>query len=355
MKTIKLIMSIALFILTMSSSAQWTTSGVNNTYSNANTALLPIFGTVTNQSLQIRTNNINRINIGANGNIGFGTTNTTRRMQIHGTGSVTPEPGPPSPILPGSESLITITNQESGSTAWDGLRIGIVGNDGVISYRESSNFQIRGGNNSGITPAEMTFRPDGRLVLFAPGSIIPDSRLSMRVSGANGFTIDNPSNPSGYSFRVLTNSNETEALSVRNGSTTRFVVKGNGRVGIGTNSPSNEYLLDVAGKARACEVRVNNPGWCDYVFEPTYNLMPLADLRSYLSENKHLPEMPSEKEVVEAGGFDLAQMNVALLKRSEENTLYILELEEKINKLAKVVETQTKLIQELTTKSTSNE
>ena len=74
-------------------------------------------------------------------------------------------------------------------------------------------------------------------------------------------------------------------------------------------------------------MRVNNPGWCDYVFAPDYNLMPISQLAAYIRAHKHLPEMPSEAEVVAEGGFDLAKMNTALLKRVEENTLCIIELE----------------------------
>ncbi len=391
-----------LFTLYVSANAQWTTSGVNNTYSNANTSLLPIFGTVTNQSLQIRTNNITRFHIHQGGNIGVGINAADRRMHIHGTGSVIPEKGS-TVSLPGSESMLVLTNTESGPTAWDGLRLGLANDVAMLATEDKLKLLIKNG------PARFSLYPDGKITMFENGASSPyDAQFGLRAASLNGMLIDNPSNPSGYSFRVLTNSVETEAVSVRNSNSTLFVVKGDGRVGIatssiasgfvldvngrsrsqnmeiiktagsnafvvrdaintdfvitnagivgiGTNAPSSDYRLDIAGKARACEVRVNNPGWCDYVFEPTYNLMPLSDLKSYLKENKHLPEMPSEKEVVEAGGFDLAQMNVALLKRSEENTLYILELEEKINKLARVVETQTKLIEELTTKSTSNE
>ena len=110
-----------------------------------------------------------------------------------------------------------------------------------------------------------------------------------------------------------------------------FVIKNNVRVAIGTDSPDAAYMLDVKGKIRGCEVRVNNAnGWCDYVFAKGYALMPLAKLQDYINTNQHLPEMPSQEEVEKEGGFDLAKMNVALLKRSEENTLYILQLESEL-------------------------
>jgi hypothetical protein len=346
MKNFKIQLTLVLFVLSLAVSAQtWTTATSNFNLSNANGAI----GTLTNHSLFFRTNNINRFNIHQGGNIGIGTTSAARRVHIHGTGAVVPEKNS-TIVPPGSESLLILTNTESGATAWDGLRLGLVQDVAMLATEDKLKLMVKNG------PALFSLYPDGRITMGENGSSSPYSaQFGIRSSSANGVLIDNWNNPNGYAMRVQVNQASSEAYSVSLGVSTRFVVKGDGRVGVGTNAPSLDYMLDVAGKARACEVRVNNPGWCDYVFEPSYDLMPLADLKSYINENKHLPEMPSEKEVVEAGGFDLAQMNVALLKRSEENTLYILELEEKINKLAKVVETQTKLIEELTTKSTSNE
>ena len=123
-------------------------------------------------------------------------------------------------------------------------------------------------------------------------------------------------------------------MEVTEGTETKFVVKGNGQVGIGTESPDVAYMLDVKGYMRACEVRVNNASnWCDYVFAKNYALMPLAKLAAYIEENHHLPEMPSEAEVKLAGGFDVSEMTTALLQRSEENTLYILQLDENLSTL----------------------
>ena len=65
--------------------------------------------------------------------------------------------------------------------------------------------------------------------------------------------------------------------------------------------------------------------WADYVFEKSYQLMPLNKLEAYIQKNKHLPEIPSEKEVT-AKGVSVAKMQVALLKKVEEMTLYMLEM-----------------------------
>jgi Phage T4 tail fibre len=104
----------------------------------------------------------------------------------------------------------------------------------------------------------------------------------------------------------------------------KMTIRSSGDVGIGTVSP--DAKLAVKGTIHAQEVRVDLsvPG-PDYVFEPTYDLKPLAEIEAYIKENKHLPEVPSAKEM-EKNGVQLGEMNMLLLKKVEELTLYVIEL-----------------------------
>jgi hypothetical protein len=122
---------------------------------------------------------------------------------------------------------------------------------------------------------------------------------------------------------------------VRNGAgffSTPLLIKSNGNVGIGTTNPGS-FKLAVEGKigAREVQVTLQNP-WPDYVFEPTYDLKPLAEIETYIKENKHLPEVPSAKEM-EKKGVNLGEMNMLLLRKIEELTLYILDQNKEIEKL----------------------
>lgn len=104
-----------------------------------------------------------------------------------------------------------------------------------------------------------------------------------------------------------------------------------GNVGIGTSSPDEK--LTVSGNILAREVIVElNAGGADYVFEKGYPLMDIRDLEGFIRENKHLPEIPSANEM-EINGINLSEMNILILKKTEELALYIINHEKRLNKL----------------------
>lgn len=115
---------------------------------------------------------------------------------------------------------------------------------------------------------------------------------------------------------------------------TRMTVSNGGNILIGKTTQSNSnYKLDVAGSIRANEIKVNLDG-ADYVFEDDYHLSSLNEVENFIKENKHLPEIPSAKEV-ETNGADLGEMNTKLLQKIEELTLYIINQQKEIEELKK--------------------
>ena len=107
------------------------------------------------------------------------------------------------------------------------------------------------------------------------------------------------------------------------GSIERMRITSAGNVGIGTTNTQG-YKLAVAGNMIAEEVKVKLQGtWPDYVFNTDYSLMPLKEIKAYVQENKHLPEVPSAKEI-EKNGINLSEMNMLLLKKVEELTLHLI-------------------------------
>jgi hypothetical protein len=93
-----------------------------------------------------------------------------------------------------------------------------------------------------------------------------------------------------------------------------------------------DAMLHVDGKIASRSLYVLKPvSWADEVFDENYRLMDLKELRNFIKEHRHLPEIPSEEEIKEKG-YDHHEMNRLLLKKIEELTLYIMELENRIKK-----------------------
>ncbi len=421
--------------------AQWETAGNNNI---TNTSVLGS-NLNNNFALKVITNGQRRMYIHGTDNdrttIGIGTDTPNYTLQLHSTAATpyyiapphgTTDPNPDN----GSESMIQFTNLESGMAYNDGLRVGVRGDRCYFLCEDKLQMIIKN------MDAKIQLNAWGQIDFFGSGNTLSDARLRLATEDQNGFMIRKTQGEGTFGLQVQTTQTDVNAIEVEQFGDVAFVVKNDGRVGIGnvapdenikldvtgringeeltltnsvmfasgqtgigTNSPdancmldvvgktkatellltnsvffpsgqvglgtlspdancmldvvgktkatelllSNSvffpsgqvglgtlapdaaYLLDVAGRIRGCEVRVNNPGWCDYVFADNYHLMPLAELEAYISLHHHLPEMLSEKEVNDQGGFDLATMSTSLLKRSEENTLYILHLEKELS------------------------
>jgi hypothetical protein len=102
-------------------------------------------------------------------------------------------------------------------------------------------------------------------------------------------------------------------------------------VGIGTSSP--DATLDVDGDIICGAIEVMDLGeWKDYVFNEDYNLRSLQEIENFINENHHLPDIPSEVEVLE-NGYNMGEMDAMLLQKIEELTLYIIEQSKEINNL----------------------
>jgi hypothetical protein len=104
----------------------------------------------------------------------------------------------------------------------------------------------------------------------------------------------------------------------------------NGNLGIGTTNPTSK--LTVAGNISSREVKVTVNAGADFVFAEDYNLPSLTFLDIYIKENKHLPEIASAKEM-QVNGINLSEMNIKLLQKIEEMTLYMIDFKREIDAL----------------------
>lgn len=103
-----------------------------------------------------------------------------------------------------------------------------------------------------------------------------------------------------------------------------------------------DHKLDVGGSVKCTQVVIGE--WVieetqtpDYVFAEDYHLTPLPEVEKFVRKNKHLPDVPSAKEIHE-NGLDLVEMNMTLLKKVEELTLHAVEQNKRIEELSSKVQ-----------------
>jgi hypothetical protein len=160
-------------------------------------------------------------------------------------------------------------------------------------------------------------------------------RFNSFYNGSNKFI------STGYAASLLLDStgsliysNSSNSGSANGAATLRssFVINKDGKVGIGTISPQAE--LAVNGSILAKKVRVTLTNWPDFVFEKNYKLPSLKQVEKYINKYKHLENVPSRDEVLKKGS-EIGDMQSILLQKIEELTLYIIDLNKRIEKLEK--------------------
>ncbi len=100
----------------------------------------------------------------------------------------------------------------------------------------------------------------------------------------------------------------------------------------------NEFILKVnnLGYLKARKIIVTSTDWPDYVFEKDYKLNKLADVEQYIKTNGHLPNIPSEKEIIE-NGIDLSETNKLMMEKIEELTLYLIQQQKELDELKLII------------------
>jgi hypothetical protein len=210
------------------------------------------------------------------------------------------------------------------------FRITSYGNVGIGTASPGSNLDIQATNPTSLssstnqststgtvygTIAFRSFLGVGSQFYGNNDALIQTVRDNASWSG-NAFTHD-----AGLAF--YTNSSNRDGAP-----TEKFRITSYGNVGIGTTSPDEK--LTVKGKIHSQEVIVDAMTTVpDYVFEPDYKLTSLTELKRYVDQNHHLPNIPSANEI-EKNGIQLGDMSMKLLKTIEELTLHIIELNNQV-------------------------
>ncbi len=207
----------------------------------------------------------------------------------------------------------------------------------------SGNLTLKGGNYSGATPGSITVGaaylstyPIGGDVTLTAGTGYTAGRINLNgatnITGTTNITGNLTATGNIIASSGNFSTSGTSSLNFITNATTRMTILNNGYIGINCAKPTSALVVN--GVIKASEVDVISSPCSDYVFEPGYKLQSLPAIEKYISENKHLPEVPSAKEF-EENGCKLGQMQDILLRKIEELTLLMIEQNKRIEALEK--------------------
>lgn len=242
------------------------------------------------------------------------------------------------------------TSSGFASQVWD-----VAGNE--------TNFFIRDVSNGSALPFRIRpSAPDSSIYVDTDGDIglgtnAPSANLHVRTTSAGGVTSGFNANDTGHF--LIENANGTTALRTMAGlknngdaafnfintatsKTWKLATINNAFTILSPDTAGNELSLSnsgdltILGNFISGSTTLNVP---DYVFEDSYELRPLNEVAAFIEENGHLPEVPSAAEINRTG-LNMSTMQMLLLRKVEELTLYTLEQERVIAELSNQLNTQ---------------
>ncbi|UOY08369.1 tail fiber protein [Muricauda sp. SCSIO 64092] len=249
------------------------------------------------------------------GNVGIGTTTPNALFQIiqnNNQFSIRPESNQSGTLISSGQAINLVFNDNNVGTDFFSIRA-----NGTTFSTSDELLRIIANGNVGIgtsLPAsKLHIKSGGQQIIFGTGSNSSGYNFSLGVND-DGINFSNNSNYRGFNF----DNNRGQLLKITH----------LGNVGIGTTNP--DAKLTVKGNIHAEEVKVDlNVPAPDYVFKEDYELKSLQQVQDYIKEHGHLPSIPSAREM-EEDGIELGAMDMKLLEKIEELTLYTIHQEEKL-------------------------
>ncbi|MBK7761886.1 MAG: hypothetical protein IPI46_00750 [Bacteroidetes bacterium] len=262
------------------------------------------------------------------GNIGIGTSAPTNRLTVAGSANAIGQiiSNTSGHGLVQTDGTTSVGTYADGTAGW----IGTNSNHPLYFYTANGweSMMISTSGNVGLG----TSSPNEKLSVVGTTGLYGNSIFSPNQSGANGtVSIGTPTIFANSMLNVKSNlqygafidaPSSSEALHVEG------MTRINGEVGIGI-APSSVYLLAVGGKIICTELRVQATPFPDYVFDASYNLKPLEEVEQHILTHHRLPNMPPATEV-ESDGMNVGGIQLKLVEKVEELTLYLLQQQKEL-------------------------
>ena len=144
------------------------------------------------------------------------------------------------------------------------------------------------------------------------GAVAPRELLRLDNNGQSFVIMNNLAEPERWSFGTFAN---------------RFIMNNQASPGIELQIGNTGNLTINGSLTTATQT------YPDYVLQPGYSLRTLDELRLFIEQERHLPGVPTAAEVAQQGGVNMSELQMILLEKIEELTLYTLEQQAYIERL----------------------
>lgn len=263
----------------------------------------------------------NSLYVDDGGRIGLGT--ATPVVEVHTVDGDTP----------------TLRLEQNGSSGFTAQTWDLAGNE--------TNFFIRDVTNGSTLPFRIRpGAPTSSIDIAASGDIgigTASPGAAMHVYGTDGNTqlkVEEASPTSAGRTMLHLANNGVVKLKLENSRASapwNIVARTDGKIYFNDESDASQELeispdgdLTIAGTLTVRNGQADQTTYPDFVFQPDYKLMELGELSDFVSTHRHLPEIPSAA-AMSSEGINMTQMQISLLKKVEELTLYIIQQDERLS------------------------
>ncbi len=295
-------------------------------------------------TIRFQTANNNRVTIDPSGQVGIGTVSPSSILTIS---SIDPKIQLKNGITDvGFMQLVnddiktgTNANNSTGSfivstKGTDRLAVTHNGNVGIGTVSPMYKFDVNG-NSRFSGDMLLTGDLSSGNIEIAAGNLAPEIKMvrSGNITTTGLLAIDDDNH-----LKLSKNSNGGGIVIDANttSGTKRFYASKANQFNFGTGLTPSGYMVSVEGKVIATDfTTLAIVNWPDYVFAEGYALKTLPEVKKFIQENKHLPNIPAAREI-EKNGIPLGEMSKRLMEKVEELTLYVIQLQEQVDALKKI-------------------